>query len=412
MKKIFILTILSALSLASCNQSVIETPDADPAQMGTLALTVSNVTDYVTIVTKADAAVDYSDTDNYDVIIDGPTKLQMKYSELAGKVIELGSGNYSITVVSPSTLDAAFEQPIYRAYQKFVINAGEVTPLDLVCTPYNCKVTIELSENFKKELATYEVVVNNGLGSLTWTKNESKDDFGVGLAGYFTPRGLEVKVKGHRSIDNKEATAVHYVQNPKAGEHHIIKLDAKVTGQIGGITIQVLTEFNEVSNDVEIGGLDEEYVDRPDFDGNEDFGGEDVSTAPSILWAANPFFDPYTISPSSEVSMVINAPLGFETFIVEVSENFKPAIKVFTQSDVDYIDLINHGTIWSTVGLPVGDAIKGQTSITFELTPFISTLCNAAAGMTVDFILKAGDPNGDFALIDDDYPVVTMIVPE
>ena len=412
MKKIFILTILSVLSLASCKQSVIETPEADPAQMGTLALTVSNVTDYVTIVTKADAAVDYTDIDNYDVIIDGPTKLQMKYSELAGKVIELGSGNYSITVVSPSTLPAAFEQPIYRAYQTFVINAGEVTPLDLVCKPYNCKVTIELTENFKKELATYEVVVNNGLGSLTWTKNESKDDFGVGLAGYFTPRGLEVKVKGHRSIDNKEATAVHYVQNPQAGEHHIIKLDAKVTGQIGGISIQVLTEFNEVNNDVEIGGLDEEYVDRPHFDGSEDEGGEEVSTAPSILWAANPFFDPYTISPTSEVSMVINAPLGFETFVVEVSDNFKPAIKVFTQSNVDYIDLINHGSIWSTVGLPVGDAIKGQTSITFELTPFISTLCNAAAGMTVDFILKAGDPQGDFALVDDDYPVVTMIVPE
>ena len=411
MRKIFILTILSALSLVSCNQNFIGS-DADPAQKGSLALTVSNLTDYVTIVTKADAAIDYTDTDNYDVIIDGPTKLQMKYSELAGRVIELGSGSYSITVVSPSTLPAAFEQPIYRAYQTFVINAGEVTPLELVCTPYNCKVTIELTENFKKELATYEVVVNNGLGSLVWSKNESKDDFGVGLAGYFTPRGLEVKVKGHRSIDNKEATAIHYVQNPKAGEHHIIKLDAKVTGQIGGITIQVLTEFNEVTNDIEIGGLDEEYVDRPDFDGNEDFGGEDVSTAPSILWAANPFFEPYTISPSSEVSMVINAPLGFETFIVEVSENFKPAIKVFTQSDVDYIDLINHGSIWSTVGLPVGDAIKGQTSITFELTPFISTLCNAAAGMTVDFILKAGDPEGDFALIDDDYPVVTMIVPE
>ena len=79
MRKIFILTILSVLSLASCKQSVIETPESDPAQMGTLALTVSNVTDYVTIVTKADAAVDYSDTDNYDVIIDGPTKLQMKY---------------------------------------------------------------------------------------------------------------------------------------------------------------------------------------------------------------------------------------------------------------------------------------------------------------------------------------------
>ena len=109
--------------------------------------------------------------------------------------------------------------------------------------------------------------------------------------------------------------------------------------------------------------------------------------------------------------MVINAPLGFETFVVEVSDNFNPAIKVFTQSDVDYIDLINHGAIWSTVGLPVGDAIKGQTSITFELTPFISTLCSAAGGMTVQFTLKASDANGDYALVEDDFPVVTMIVP-
>lgn len=410
MKKIITLAFLSAVALVSCRQTLVETP----AQTGTLALTVGNSTEYTTVITtKAEGeVVDYTDVDNYDVVIDGPTKKTMKFSELSGDVVELGSGNYSITVTSPATEPAAFEQPIYQAYSEFVIKAGEVTPLDLVCTPYNCKVTIELSDNFKKELATYEVIVNNGLGSLTWTKDETKDDFGLNKAGYFFARGLEIKVKGHRSIDDTEATAIHYIENPQPAEHHIIKLDAKVTGEIEGIQIKVETTFTEKNQDIEIGGLDETYVDREDFPGT---GSDDdepvVSTTPSVLWAANPFFDPYEITPTSEVSMVINAPLGFETFVVEVSDNFKPAIKVFTQSDVDYIDLINHGAIWSTVGLPVGDAIKGQTSITFELTPFISTLCSAAGGMTVQFTLKASDVNGDYALVEDDFPVVTMIVP-
>ena len=410
MKKIITLAFLSAVALVSCRQTLVETP----AETGSLALTVGNATEYTTVITtKADGeVVDYTNVDNYDVVIDGPTKKTMKFSELAGDVVELGSGNYTITVTSPATEPAAFEQPIYQAYSEFVIKAGEVTPLDLVCTPYNCKVTIELTENFKKELATYEVVVNNGLGSLTWTKDETKDDFGQNKAGYFLARGLEIKVKGHRSIDDTEATAIYYIENPQPAEHHIIKLDAKVTGEISGIQIKVETNFTEKNQDIEIGGLDETYVDREDFPGTGDEDDEPVvNTLPSVLWAANPFFDPYEITPTSEVSMVINAPLGFETFVVEVSDNFKPAIKVFTQSNVDYIDLINHGSIWSTVGLPVGDAIKGQTSITFELTPFISTLCSAAGGMTVQFTLKASDVNGDYALVEDDFPVVTMIVP-
>lgn len=411
MKKIITLAFLSAVALVSCKQTLVETP----AQTGTLALTVGNNTEFTTVITtKADGEViDYTNTDNYDVIIDGPTSKTMKFSELAGDVVELSSGSYSITVTSPATEPAAFEQPIYRAYSDFVIRAGEVTPLDLVCTPYNCKVTIELTENFKKELSTYEVVISNGLGSLVWTKDSKINDFAAQKAGYFLARGLEVKVKGHRSIDNTEATAVHYIENPQPAEHHIIKLDAKVTGAIGGIDISVVTEFTEKNEDIEIGDLDESYVDRPDFPGNGE-GDDDepvVDNTPSVLWETNPFFDPIEITPDTEVSMVIKAPAGFDTFVVEVSDNFKPAITVFTQSDIDYIDLINHADIWSQVGLPVGDAIKGQSSITFELTPFISTLCSAAAGMTVDFTLKASDVNGDYALVDDDFPVVTMIVP-
>ena len=409
MKKILYCAFISALCLVSCKPGAIETQEYG---VGTLSFRLNSVEDYITVDSKA--GVDYTDFSNYDVVINGPTVVKEKYSEFSGRVVELGSGEYSITVTSPGTEPAAFEQPIYRAYEEFQIRAGEVTSLDLVCSPYNCKVTIELSENFKKELATYEVVVNNGLGQLVWTKNETKDDFASARAGYFLPRGLEVFVKGHRAIDNTEATAVYYIKNPVAGEHHVLKLDAKVTGVVGGITIDVITEFNEVDNNIDIDGIEDSYVDRPDFgDGDGSGDEEEESNAPSILWEDNPFFEPINIDADTQVSMTINAPLGFKSFIVEVSDNFKPAISVFTQSsEIDYIDLVNHPEIWSLVNLPVGDQVAGQTSITFDLTAFVPTLCNVAKGMTVEFVLKASDMEDNYVLVEGEFPVVTMSIPE
>lgn len=403
MKKTFLFLITMTAGLIACNreESVNET------QFGGLSFKVSENTDYI-LVTKS--GTDYGDITTYDVVIDGPTKVSEKYSELTGRVVELGSGQYTITITSPNTEPAAFNQPIYTATESFEIRAGEVTSVDLVCKPANTMVTIELSDNFKKELATYEVVVNNGLGELVWTKDQTKDDFAANLAGYFLPRGLEVKVKGHRSIDNTMATAVYYIENPKAAEHHIIKLDAKVTGQIGGITIEFETTFNEVSNDIHVDGFDESYVDRPDFGDSDDSDDEGTtSTAPSIIWAENPFFDPITVNRGDEISLTIKAPLGIKTFRVEVSDNFKPAVSMIAQKD--YIDLIEDAAIWEPFGLPVADQVSGQTQLVFELTPFIDTLCGAAAGMTVQFILIATDAEDNEVLIDGDTPVVTINVP-
>ena len=403
MKKILLFALMLSAGFVSCNHVDIDNEN----QTGGLTFNVSGNTDYI-LVTKG--GTDYGDLNTYDVVIDGPTKVSEKYSELTGRVVELGSGAYTITITSPYTEPAAFNQPIYSAKESFEIRAGEVTSIDMTCTPANTMVSIELSENFTKELATYEVVVNNGLGELVWTKDETKDDFAADLVGYFLPRGLEVKVKGHRSIDNTDATAVYYVENPKAAEHHIIKLDAKVTGQIGGITIDFVTSFNEVSNDIHVGGMDESYVDRPDFDGSEDNGDEGGNNnAPSIVWGENPFFDPISIQRGDEISLTIKAPLGLKTFRVEVSDNFKAAVSMIAQKD--YIDLINDAAIWEPFGLPVGDAVLGQTELVFALTPFIDTLCGAAAGMTVQFILLASDAEDTEILVGGDTPIVTINVP-
>ena len=482
-----------AAVLVSCRQTSLDVHGS----FGTLTFNVDTDSEYIVVETKSDDAIDFDDIANYDVVIDGPTYVSKKFSEFAGKPVELGSGHYSITITSPATLPAAFDQPIYRAYDEFDIAAGEVTALNLTCTPYNCKVTIELTENFKKELATYEVFVSNGLGSLVWTKNASQDDFAANKVGYFTARALEIKVKGHRSIDNVDANAIYYIKETLPADHHIIKLDAKVTGQIGGgadgapgVSITVSTQFNEKDQNVSVDGMDETYVDRPDF-GDDDV--VEVDETPSIVWDANPFFDPYSITPDSQISMKVKAPRGFKTFKVEVSENFKPALAVITKvayiceldengdliwvdkkdkdgnllyeqakdangdpifdednnpvyvkdeegkpvvqkemvkknfgtadapiyktleaEGVDYIDLIEHPYAWHQFGLPVGTQVKGQTEIVFELTPFISTLCSAAGGMTVQFILKASDIQDEFVYLKgtEDYPVVTMIVPE
>lgn len=408
MKKMFILALMSAVCLNSCRQGVemIE-------ETGTLKLNVSSLTDFITVDTKAEGeneAVDFTNTADYDVVVKGPTPLSMKYSEFTGKVIELGSGTYEITVTSPRTEPAAFEQPIYQAHETFEIKAGEVTPLDLTCTPANCKVTIELSENFVKELALYEVIVSNGLGQLVWTKNSEKNDFAEGSfkAGYFHPRGLEIKVNGFRSIDNTSASAVYYIEQTLPAEHHVIRLDAKVTGQIGGIGIQVVTDFTEKSEDVEVGGMEETYVDRPDF-GEDDGNEEKEDLSPSIVWADNPFFDPISIKKGDQISLTIKAPRGIKTFKVEVSDNFKSAVSMIAQKD--YIDLVNDEAIWKPFNLPVGDQVVGHQELVFELTPFIDTLCGAAAGMTVQFILIASDSEDNYILIDDEYPTVTINVP-
>lgn len=407
MKKVFLLIVMSLSVFTSCRNRVVP-------NVGTLDLRISGLDEYMVVETKS--AVDYTDVNNYDVVIDGPTKYEAKFSKMTGEVVELGSGSYTITVTSPSTEPVAFEQPIYQAYEEFVIKAGEVTPLDLVCTPLNCKVTIELSENFKKELASYEVVVSNGLGELTWTKNSEKDDFGEGKAGYFLPRGLEIKVKGYRSIDNTEATAVHFVADPQPAEHHIIKLDAKVTGQIGGITIDVNTDFNDREQNVDVPGMDEEYVDRPDFgDGDEGEDGEDETPQNTIEWPANPTFGKIVLNTDTEIKMNIKMPAGIATFIVEVSDNFKELVSVITTNGVSHLDLIYDEKIKASFAdspLPTGDELLNQTEVAFDLTSFVSMLMGAMSdGGIVTFVLKATDNNGDPLLFMEEYPTVIMEIP-
>jgi hypothetical protein len=190
-----------------------------------------------------------------------------------------------------------------------------------------------------------------------------------------------------------------------------------VTGQIGGITIDVNTDFNEVKQDVEVPGMDEEYVDRPDFgDGDEGEEEEDQTPKNTISWPDNPTFDPITINNTSQIKMNISMPAGIASFVVEVSDNFKQLVSVITTGGVGYLDLINDENIktnFADSALPTGDELLNQTTVEFDLTSFVPMLIGAMSnGGTVSFILKATDNNEEELLFMGDYPTVTMIIPK
>ena len=290
MKKILFSVMIAAVALTACRKNV------EVATEGELSLSFASLADDFEIVTKANDNID-----EFNVTIFRPKdrwQMDFVYGEKKGDMIKLGSGDYEITATSPVLEDASWDLPIYKGTQDFKIVAGQVTPLNLTCELDNVKVTFVLSENFKKELSTYNVTVSNGKGELTWVKEGTTDDFAAEKAGYFTAAPLDITVTGHRAIDDTDATTFMTITNVEPKDHHIINLDAKVTGHIGdgegnGIKIEISTEVTEKKDDVYVDGLEEIPVQGgDDSDDEENPDQPAVSTAPVLLWEANPEFAP------------------------------------------------------------------------------------------------------------------------
>lgn len=397
MKKIFLMAFAAAIVFTGCRTKI------EPITEGHLSLDVQQSSDGFNVVTKANDNIDdfvieiVRPKDNWSV--------EYVFSEIKGDMITLGSGDYTITAHSPEFLHAAWNLPHYSATQKFSIKAGEVTPISLVCELTNVKVTIVLSDGFKQELSTYDVVVSNGKGSLTWTKNESVNDFASEKAGYFSVAPLEVVVNGHRVIDNTSASTTMSIANVVAKNHHIINIDAKVTGQFGGdsdgdgvpdkgIVITVDPTVNKKDENVFVDGLEEIPV-AGDQDEEED-GSDDENVVtppavdpnlPTLQWPGNKnssITDPVTIDANLDADMIIQAPNGIVEFKVIVnSAKLAPLVSSMitylpVENDTAVMDMIGHqATVENVKGLelPSGDQLAGvKTPINFRLTPLVALI--------------------------------------
>lgn len=396
MKKIFLMALAAACVLTGCRNEI------EPVTEGCLSLDVQQSSEGFNVVTKANDNID-----DFVIEIVRPKDnwaVEYVFSEVKGDMITLGSGDYIITAHSPAFSHAAWNLPYYSASQNFSIKAGEVTPISLVCELTNVKVTIVLSDGFKQELSTYDVVVSNGKGTLTWVKNESVNDFASEKAGYFSVAPLEVVVNGHRVIDNTSASTTMSIANVVAKNHHIINIDAKVTGQFGGdsdgdgvpdkgIVITVDPTVNKKDENVFVDGLEEIPVagDQDEEDGNDE---ENVVTPPAVdpnlptlQWPGNKnssITDPVTIDASLDADMIIHAPYGIVEFKVIVeSEKLAPLVASMVtnlplENGLAVMDMIGHPTTVENVkglGLPSGAELSGvKTPIDFTLTELVSLI--------------------------------------
>ena len=382
MKKI-IITILAVMAVfTGCKKERIHEADGT----GTLSLALKGgVSDYGDIVFGKASETPAVDVSKFSVKLEGLNGAYSKewatYAEMPS-VIELSSGEYTITATSPKTTDSVWGEPGYSGEEKFAIVVGGTSTVEVECGISNVKVTLSPNETFLKEIPEYEITVTDEEGkSLTWTQDDD-----LSQSGYFSATTLDVRVKGYRwdNVNNDGepsiATFSQKIENVSPAHHYILNLSAKTTGK------GTFPGFDEVPVD---GGED------PD----PDDPGEPETQPITMEWPDNPDFSPITIGEAA-VDLKINVPSGISTFVVNVSDNFKDAVSLITTGNVDYLDLINDSSLIENLSgidptMPLGDNLKGKTSVDFSLTSLVNLITQVGEpGAKYEFTLSISDSTG------------------
>lgn len=408
MKKILYI-IAAAAVVAACGTKNATQPEG----MGQLSLTAVQEGAYAT---KAnDVLGDFV----VDIVrpSDGWTKHYDRYIDIP-QTISLGSGDYTLTVASPEYRDAGWDLPYYKGSADFTIRVDELTPVNVTATLQNMKVSFVLTESFKNELTSYSIVVTNAASwdaadaaekSLTWSSATGDVEQ---KAGYFSVAPLRVKVDGYRAVDNSESHSELIISDVAAKDHHIITLDARVTGVVNGVSITIDPSVNDRTSDVTVPGWDEVPVEgggNGDDDDPTDDPGDDPtvdpqpSTAPTMTWDANPTFAPTPIASEMDVNITIAASEGIRDFLIDVDSATLGGIiagmgGVNNPDGTVRMDLINNESLVRTLGadplnVPTGDKLKDQTAVEFSLSTLVPMILGyePESGSEHTFTLKVTD---------------------
>ena len=380
MKKILLTMAAAATVFAGCNKNEVGTD----AGSGMLRLQVGYAGEYNDktpdlVPVKSDAD-DQAFIDTFVISIEkttgAPYSLECTVAQFneqyADGILSLSPGSYTVSVSSPGSEKAAWDQPVYGVTKEFTIVEDVLTPLELVCSLTNMMVSVKLSENFKSELSAYSIVITgdyeDGEASLTWS---SADEDAESRAGYFAVAPLSVEIQGTRALDGSEARKTYRIEDVAAADHHILNIDAKTTGA-SQPSISIDYTVNEKPVDIVVPGFEE--IPIPDEEPEDpDVPSED---APELVWDANPTFERWPLAATMDVNLVVNAPGKIAGFKVDIeSVTLQSLLESFTMP----MDLINDQTVKEFmsspfIGLPVGDDLSGKTSVEFPLSTLLPML--------------------------------------
>ena len=168
-------------------------------------------------------------------------------------------------------------------------------------------------------------------------------------------------------------------------------------GEGNGIKIEINTAVTEKEDDIYVDGLEEIPVQGGEEEGDDDGSENDkpvVSTAPQMIWDANPDFAPMDLemdlSAKVDVELMIKAPEKIKEFLIYVkspvlSQTISGMVSEqhkMNSDGVTTMDMINDEVLYGNLGkpdedtgepsaIPMGDRILDQTEVPFSLSSLV-----------------------------------------
>lgn len=391
MKRIFITIMAAAAVLASCDTKEVETRKGEGTFMLQSLTADTNLKD-VQVGTKAlpgelndnqlKAAMELTIKNTQDANL----KQTFNYLDIVNKPVQLATGSYTVSAVSVGGKDAAWDQPLFAGSTNFEVKPNTVSPVEIKCALTNAVVSIICSDTFTTEVSDYNIKVSDAKGNfLTWTREN------IGNDGYFTAKELNVTIEGKRSLDgNSTATVTGTITNIQPKDHIILKVDAKVTGQVQKITLEVDGTVNQKNVTITVDDFEEIEIPDPSQpnptptpDPEEPKVDPD---APSLVWESNPAFEEREIQDKMDVEIVIKAPKAIKGFKVKVESPALFGILVGNVGKPENIDRENKILTLDLIGdekvvkeftmFPTGDKVKGKTEVLFSLSKLVPMIKN------------------------------------
>ncbi len=256
MKSFLALVFTCFLAFSSC--------DSDHRAGGIGKLRLSLAADTVSVnkgvsnATKAGGAGEFDKfltTDDYRILIvtdKDTTKSFNRFDEMPSE-IELKEGAYTLIASKGDNLPAAFENPYFEGNTDFTVKAGMSTPLDVVCSLGNARVTVEYTSDFQEVYEDYAVLLSTQL--LTEEFEVRKDESRPAYL-QVTKEGADLIVGIRLKKKEQEEEKTYYIPTAikierKQNVHLIFKTDG---ASISGVGLDVLLddEMEEVAFSTEI----------------------------------------------------------------------------------------------------------------------------------------------------------------
>lgn len=258
------------------------------------------------------------------------------------ETLTLPAGAYTLTVESAEPKAAVWDGPVYAARQEVLIDRNATVEVgEVLCTPAAVGVALVFDPAFG---AQSTATVDCGGEALAFTTSESRTGwFAVGTA-----RTLTLTVEGTAG----EGTPVSFTR----------RYTDVQAGQLYRFTVK----------------------------------GESLS-APDIEWVGHDTSQRYEANDELEAQIVVTAAAGIRAFTVEIisEEVLTPEVldAVGLAPELDLVSPGDYKEPLEGLGFPTGEKVVGQTSVSFDISPFMPLIPLLGTGDS-DFRLTVTDNEG------------------